>query len=129
MGCGMKDLEAILNGTGSAKVKALTMVMAERERQNTLKKEGRFKYTLNDASIQESEKLACLVEEIGEISRNVLSRSYLVSDGDRTNASLLVELSQVAALSCAWMERLIEDENEEQMELDEFDAAEGQGRR
>ena len=57
--------------------------------------------------MQEPEKLACITEEVGEISRNVLTRAHLTTDGDLGDAALLGELAQVAALACAWMERLV----------------------
>ena len=86
---------------------AFCLIRAERERQERLKQEGRFRYTLLDTGIQESEKLACIVEEVGEVGRNVLARAHLVFDGDLEDTALLSELTQVAALACAWMERLV----------------------
>ena len=92
---------------------AFCLIRAERERQERLKQEGRFRYTLLDTGIQESEKLACIVEEVGEVGRNVLARAHLVFDGDLEDTALLSELTQVAALACAWMERLVSTQQED----------------
>ena len=86
---------------------ALFLIRRERERQELLKEDGVFRHTLADMGMQEPEKLACITEEVGEISRNVLTRAHLTTDGDLGDAALLEELAQVAALACAWMERLV----------------------
>ena len=86
---------------------ALFLIRRERERQELLKEDGVFRHTLADMGMQEPEKLACITEEVGEISRNVLTRAHLTTDGDLGDAALLGELAQVAALACAWMERLV----------------------
>lgn len=85
---------------------ALYDVGAERKRQLVLKEQGRFKYTPSDDGITDWQRLGMILEEVGEVSRNLLARDGLVTDGDKSNAALRKELSQVAALSVAWMERL-----------------------
>lgn len=84
----------------------LTLVRKERERQEVLKLQGRFKYTLADA-MPEPEKAACIMEEVGEVCRNVLARMAKVTDGDTTDEAMVKELVQVAALSVAWVESLL----------------------
>jgi NTP pyrophosphatase (non-canonical NTP hydrolase) len=86
--------------------RALDAVRIERFRQERLKAEGRFKHTLDEASLTEAEKHACIAEELGEVARNVLARAGRVTDGDRTSEALHKELVQVAALSVAWLESL-----------------------
>lgn len=86
---------------------ALATIDLERARQEKLKQDGRFLHTTFDMGLQEAEKLAMIVEEIGEVSRNVLARAHLVTDGDYADRALLTELTHVAALCCGWMERLI----------------------
>jgi hypothetical protein len=86
----------------------LALILRERERQERLRQEGRFKHTLNEVLIQEPEKLAVIMEEVGEIGKNVLRRAYLVSDGDPSTPALLDELLQTAALCLAWGEALVE---------------------
>jgi hypothetical protein len=87
---------------------ALTMVGKERRRQLVLKEQGKFKYTLSDPEMDEFVSAACLVEEMGEVSRACLVRAGLATDDiDISDAALVKELSQIAALSVAWMERLI----------------------
>jgi NTP pyrophosphatase (non-canonical NTP hydrolase) len=85
---------------------ALTTVGRERRRQLALQRQGRFTYTLSDDGMTDFERLACIVEEVGEVGRNVLRRAGLATDGDETDSALRKELSQIAALAVAWMERL-----------------------
>jgi hypothetical protein len=87
-------------------MQALKEVAYERQRQLQLQRLGRFRYTLSDDGLRDSERLACITEEVGEVARNCLARRALVSDGDTNDAALRKELCQIAALSVAWMERL-----------------------
>jgi hypothetical protein len=82
----------------------LDAICDERWRQEQLKKEGRFTYTLADAGIDDYARLACIQEEVGEIARNLLARDGIVTDGETSLTALHKELCQVAALSVAWME-------------------------
>jgi hypothetical protein len=91
---------------GHVTEEALQSVRYERSRQEDLKAEGRFKHTLADYGLTYAERLACIVEEVGEVGRNVLARNGVVTDGDASPAALYKELSQVAALSVAWMEHV-----------------------
>jgi NTP pyrophosphatase (non-canonical NTP hydrolase) len=92
---------------GSRLMRALINVGTERYRQEHLKATGKFKQTLADP-MPEHESLSCILEEVGEVARIVLNRD----DGgrhdqiDASDAALRKELSQIAALSVAWMERL-----------------------
>lgn len=85
--------------------RVLDEIRRERLRQETLKAEGRFRYTLADSpGLSDGEKLACLQEELGEAAREVLrSRGLTFNDepGD-----LRKELIQVATLAAAWAEAL-----------------------
>ena len=85
---------------------ALYVVAEERIRQLRLKEAGRFKYTPSDDGLTDWQRLGMILEEVGEVSRNLLARDGLVTDGDPSDAALRKELSQVAALSVAWLERL-----------------------
>jgi hypothetical protein len=85
---------------------ALAMVGTERARQLRLKAEGRFKYTPSDDELTDWQRFGMIIEEVGEVARNLLARDALVTDGDVDDLALGVELTQVAALSVAWMERL-----------------------
>jgi hypothetical protein len=79
----------------------LNEVAKERVRQDTLKREGKFRHTLNDRLMDDGEKLACLAEELGEIGKAMLHNRMLVSDG---GGDIRTELIQLAALSVAWVE-------------------------
>jgi hypothetical protein len=114
---------------------ALDMVNKERDRQNKLKAQGRFVHTPFDVLMAEPEKLATILEELGEVARNTLRRGHLVTDGDSRDEALLTELSQVAALTLAWMERLIANREAgdpvqivSEAEVERFDKALGEGR-
>lgn len=97
-----------------------TLIEKERQRQESLKASCRFKYTLRDYDISESNKISVIMEEIGEVARNVLARNMLVTDGDTDDDSLIRELVQVASLSVAWLERLIEDQEMEITDAQDF---------
>jgi hypothetical protein len=85
---------------------AMAMVGTERARQLRLKADGRFSYTPSDDDLNDWQRLGMILEEVGEVARNLLARDGLVTDGDADDGALARELSQVAALSVAWMERL-----------------------
>ncbi len=91
---------------GTRLERCLTTVGSERKRQLLLQQQGRFTYTLSDDGMTDFERMACIVEEVGEVSRNVLARAGLATDGEVDDAALHKELSQIAALCVAWMERL-----------------------
>lgn len=86
--------------------KFLNDVVSERQRQDELRNAGRFTFTLDMPEMAESEKLACIMEEAGEVARNVLARKRLVRDGVVGDFQLYCELVQVAALAGAWCESL-----------------------
>jgi hypothetical protein len=74
----------------------LTLVRAERARQNEHVASGRWRHTCADAAMDDYEKLAVLGEEFGEVARALLERRPL--------ANLRDELVQVAAVAVAWAE-------------------------
>ncbi len=89
--------------------KVLGEVANERDRQETLRAEGRFAATCADEDgIGDAEKLAILVEEVGEVARQVLTQSsrQLALDSLGTREGLRDELIQVAAVAVAWAEAL-----------------------
>lgn len=83
----------------------LSRVGTEVRKQRELKAAGKFKYTPEDKGISEMAKLAMLMEEVGEVSTNVLARAALVTDGSPHLADLEKELTQVAAIAVAWLLR------------------------
>lgn len=84
---------------------AINSIVAERERQDALKSQDRFKYTCADWELSDSERLAILVEEIGEVAREVLGNQDLTTDG--TPGRLQTELVQAAAIIVSWLERYV----------------------
>lgn len=88
---------------------ALRLVASARRRQDVLKAEGRFEHTCADDELTLTEKLAILAEEFGEVARevNTNDRRRLARDTDGTDAALLKEVTQVAAVSVAWIEWLL----------------------
>jgi len=77
----------------------LDAVSAERDRQETLwaGDHGWGVGSCASEHVDERTKLAVLLEEVGEVARALL---------ERDRASLRVELTQVAAVSVAWLESL-----------------------
>jgi hypothetical protein len=83
------------------------MITRERNRQEALRVAGRFAFTLDDPKLSESCAVLCIVEEVGETARNILSRLGLVQDGEPKDEMLLGELVHVAALASAMAERYV----------------------
>jgi NTP pyrophosphatase (non-canonical NTP hydrolase) len=81
----------------------LKNVLDERVRQDQLKAQDRFKYTCADWELDESECLAVLMEEVGEVAREVLGKQGLTTDGK--DGKLQTELVECAAVILAWLER------------------------
>lgn len=77
---------------------ALTAIWRERERQDALKKQGRFQWTAADSECPLYLRLGMLVEEVGEVARAV--------QGGHDAGDLREELVQCAAICCAWFEAL-----------------------
>jgi hypothetical protein len=91
----------------------LTIIGSERKHQDILKAQGRFKHTCADDGMIDWERLGCILEEVAEVNMILLNRIDPVkrADGhdncDVSDTALRKELSQIAALSAAWMERLV----------------------
>lgn len=80
----------------------LALVAAERERQEVLKRSGRFKHTCADTGLTDAQKLCILTEELGEVARAVQEAADTA--GDKHGKDLMEELVQVAAVAVAWVE-------------------------
>lgn len=90
-------------------------VLVERQRQDRLKEQGKFRFTCADDGLIDSEKYVVLGEEFGEVGRAVLNELALSTDYSEmpeSAQSLMVltqlrkELTEVAAVACAWLESL-----------------------
>lgn len=86
----------------------LNEIKTERLRQGEMKREGRFLYTCADDGLTNAEKMTVLLEEVGEVAREVLTQEgrRLARDTVETKEALRKELIQVAAVSLAWIEAL-----------------------
>ncbi len=83
----------------------LKEVRAERYRQDALKRQGKFPFTCADGELSDIEKLAILMEEVGEAATACMHlRGYGTSTDKPQN--LRKELIQVAAVCVAWLEFL-----------------------
>ena len=97
--------------------RVLNLVAHERDRQEQRKAAGRFRFTCADAgpgSMSNAEKLTVLVEEVGEVAREVLTQDgrRLARDTVGTRQALRAELIQVAAVAVAWAEALVDEERQ-----------------
>jgi len=79
----------------------LEEVLREVARQFELKAAGRFTHSIGDAEMTPTQKLAVLMEEVGEVSRITLELEGLAND--KHNGDLRTELIQVAACGVAWV--------------------------
>jgi NTP pyrophosphatase (non-canonical NTP hydrolase) len=88
---------------------ALVNVKHERFEQERLKAEGRFRFTCADPDLSMGEKLAILMEEVGEVAQQVLEQPdrRLAFDSSGSRQELREELEQVAAVAVAWVESLL----------------------
>ena len=80
-----------------AHYRALRAVSDERNRQEELKKAGRFEHTCADPEATDPYRLGVLVEEVGEVAK-------AINEGDAPG--LKAELAQVAAVAVAWLESI-----------------------
>lgn len=82
-----------------ARIKALNAVVDEIDRQDELKEQGRFPFTVYELASNECGLmvLPILTEEVGEVAR-------AIQNGAGRN--LIEELVQVAAVAMAWIEGL-----------------------
>ena len=78
---------------------ALDAIKQERDRQERLKRDGRFLFTCADDGMDDAERLAVLLEEVGEVAR-------VLNDGEGADR-LREEVTQVAAVAAAWIESLL----------------------
>lgn len=83
---------------GDRQKPAVYEILAERERQEELKADGKFSFTCADDQLTDFQKLSILTEEVGEVAREC-------NEGISSN-NLRNELAQVAAVALAWMEAL-----------------------
>ena len=70
----------------------------ERDRQEYLKSQGKFKYTCADIEKPDPECLSVIIEEVGEIGRALNDREIL--------DKLKQEILQTAACCVAWLEKI-----------------------
>lgn len=88
--------------------RALESIASERSRQEALREAGRFTHTAASPGITEEQCLAILVEEVGEVARQVLTQpgTAIANDTEGSLEDLRGELVQVAAIAAGWIERL-----------------------
>jgi hypothetical protein len=101
---------------------ALREVGVERFRQEQMKAEGKFRHSCSDPQMSDAERLAVLIEEVGEVGTEVLGvgeekikqhNTMVVQKVDASKAverevrrRMRAELAQVAAVAVAWMESI-----------------------
>ena len=72
-------------------------VRRERDRQETLKRQGKFRFTCADKEMSDGEFLCVLMEEVGEVA-------HAMNEADAE--SVYEEIVQVAAVCVARLERM-----------------------
>jgi NTP pyrophosphatase (non-canonical NTP hydrolase) len=89
----------------------LSEVNRERHRQEDLRREGRFEFTCASAGRDNFQRLAILLEEVGEAARAALELGNLSHDKHSPDArkQLRKELVQIAAVAVAFVEGLDAD--------------------
>ena len=83
--------------------RVLKLVARERLRQAELKQSGKFTHTCADDGLAPGQRLAILVEEVGEAARELCDAK---PNSLETHRRLKTELVQVAAVAVAWVEFL-----------------------
>lgn len=82
-------------------------IMEERARQENLKAAGKFTYSCADAGMPDVDRLAALMEEVGEAATALLILNGNVQERSEVPLKdLRKELLQVAAVATAWCEYL-----------------------
>ncbi len=88
----------------------LAAVVNERENQEQAKAQGKFLHTCDDPDMTDPERLAVLMEEVGEVSTEVLKtcdeKQAGQYDQQVIRQQMKEELAQVAAVAVAWMESI-----------------------
>ena len=79
-------------------------IVLERIRQERLRVSGKFAHGPESDDLSNAEKLAVLVEEVGEVARAVCEA---IPGSAEKRADLEEELIQVAALAVGWLEGLL----------------------
>lgn len=84
----------------------LARVKTERRRQERLREDVKFAWSCatTDPAVSNSDKLAVLAEEFGEVARHVAEE--LIDSRRLERAKLQKELIEVAAVAVAWAESL-----------------------
>ncbi|EMF80899.1 hypothetical protein LEP1GSC188_3109 [Leptospira weilii serovar Topaz str. LT2116] len=72
-------------------------IILERIRQESLREEGKFKYTAATPCLREELKLSILVEEVGEVAK-------CLNESQHGTHALEKELIQIMAVCLAWLE-------------------------
>ena len=90
----------------NTQLKIMNLFSKERERQEQLKKAGRFAHTLADPEMSHQGRLACLGEEFGEVAGAVVQCTGLSNDRQDGRDDLKKELIQLGACVVAWLEAL-----------------------
>jgi len=87
----------------------LNDVFSERERQEELKRQGKFKYSCADFELDNGQCYMILGEEFGEVGHalnEMIGKVYSGREIDFAMLPVREELIQVAAVAVAWVERI-----------------------
>lgn len=99
----------VFDAKGESFEAAVVRIADERRKQELFKQTGRFKFSCADLEIAQSERLAVLAEEFGEVAREIAETIGGHAPLNRTN--LRKKLVQTAAVCVAWLEGLDKEES------------------
>lgn len=86
----------------------LLAISEERDRQDNLKAQGKFRYSCADPEPTDAWRFTVLGEEVGEVARELNESSVFHCEhaDPSDDTKLESELIQVAAVCVAWLERI-----------------------
>jgi len=104
--CNLRKIFAYTAGwlttLGEKQVQAV--ISAERDRQDELFRTGKLLFNCSSRTVYGPRKLRVLVEEIGEVAQAIDQLEHI--DGPARRQHLRDELTQVAAVTVAWLESM-----------------------
>lgn len=97
----MSQREHIDASASPLQVRVFGRILNERVNQEHLRASGKFDFTAASKVLKPEFKLPILMEEVGELSKEINEKTHILD-----NSKLRNELVQVCAVAFAWLESL-----------------------